>query len=551
MTDQNDTRASAASSDSQNGTTEHSAPKAVYWCRKCGVPLISQTCDICGGTGRYCGVDLKPVFSEERSLFERFLRCSEVLPAEGRLPKELYINRGRVVWQGKRLFEFRVVAGEIVLKRGFSLSQDDYGCGNDDFVYRAVEANRSALAELEREALQFIDSALSEFQQAEPVVAFSGGKDSAVTAYLVSQVARPVLFFSDTTIEYPETYEYISSFAELFGLELVREEPDADFLTMCEQLGPPSRILRWCCSVFKGTLLSRFLNRLDHEVINFDGIRRRESNRRSKYERATKNPKVVKQITFRPIIDWASLEVWLYHFWRDLPLNPLYFKGFARVGCYACPNNTEYDDLLTSEYYPRLWFQWQERLIGFFDREYASEYDEVDQGQWLREGLWKKRMPHRSTEYSTVSRPCLEESGLSYEMSKPVDDQIVQFLKPLGKVQLFTVGNDKVGFSLTRPDWYHISSILNDNRLTTTFLNGKGYQSKLLIERQLRKWLNCVGCGACAGTCPVGTISIRAGSFQVADNLCTRCQECVRSNFTRQGCVALSYKNDSVRIREE
>lgn len=551
MTDQNDTRASAAISDSQNGATEHSAPKAVYWCRKCDVPLISRTCDICGSTGRYCGVDLKPVFPEERSLFERFLRCSKILPAEGRLPKELYINRGRVVWQGKRLFEFRVTAGEIVLKRGFSLSPDDYGCGNDDFVHRAVEANKSALAELEREALQFIDSALSEFQEAEPIVAFSGGKDSAVTAYLVLQVARPVLFFSNTTIEYPETYEYISSFAEFFSLELVREEPDADFLTMCEQLGPPSRILRWCCSVFKGTLLSRFLNRLDHEVINFDGIRRRESNRRSKYERVTKNPKVVKQITFRPIIDWTSLEVWLYNFWRDLPLNPLYFRGFARVGCYACPNNTEYDDLLTSEYYPKLWSQWQERLTGFFDREYASEYDEVDQEQWLKEGLWKKRMPHRSTEYSTVSRPCLEESGLSYEMSKPVDDQIVQFLKPLGKVQLFKMGNDKVGFSLTRADWYQISSILNDNRLTTTFLNGKGYQSKLLIERQLRKWLNCVGCGACAGTCPVGAISVQAGSFQIADNLCTRCQECVRSNFTRQGCVVLSYKNDSVRIREE
>jgi len=550
MTDQNDTRSAPALSDSQSGVTERSAPKAVYWCRNCSVPLISPTCDICGSTGKYCGVDLKPVFPEERSLLERFLRRSGVLSAEGRLPKELYINRGRVVWRGKRLFEFRVTAGEIVLKCEFSLSPDDYGCGSDDFVHRAVEANESALAELEKEALQFVNNALTEFLEAEPIVAFSGGKDSAVTAYLVSQVTRPVLFFSNTTIEYPETYEYISSFAESFGLELVREEPNTDFLTMCEQLGPPSRILRWCCSVFKGTLLSRFLNRLDHEAINFDGIRRRESNRRSKYERVTKNPKVVKQVTFRPIIDWTSLEVWLYNFWRDLPLNPLYFRGFGRVGCYSCPNNTEYDDFLTNEHYPELWTQWQERLARFFDREYANEYGNVHREQWLREGLWKKRMPHRNTEYSTVSRPCLEHSGLSYEMSKLVDEQLVQFLKPLGEVRLLELGNE-VGLSLIQTDWYQISGVLNDNRLTATFLNGRGYQSKLLIERQLKKWLNCVGCGACAGTCPVGAISIQAGSFQIADNLCTKCQECVRSNFTRQGCVALSYKSNSLRIRKE
>ncbi len=549
-TDQNSRRVASALSDSQSGAIEHPVPRAVYWCRNCDVPLISRRCDICGSTGRYCGVDLKPVFPEERLLFERFLRCSGVLPAEGRLPKELYIHRGRVVWRGKRLFEFKVVAGEMVLKSDFSLSPEDYGWGNDDFVHRAVEANKSALTELEKEAIQFINNALIEFPGTEPIVAFSGGKDSAVTAYLVSRVACPVLFFSNTTIEYPDTYEYISSFAESFGLKLVREEPDTDFLTMCERLGPPSRILRWCCSVFKGTLLSRFLNRLDYEAINFDGIRRRESNRRSKYDRSTRNPKAVKQITFRPIINWTSLEVWLYNFWHDLPLNPLYFKGFGRVGCYPCPNNTEYDDFLTNECYPELWTQWQERLAEFFDQKYAHNYDEAHRDQWLREGLWKKRMPHRDTEYSTVSRPCLEQSGLSYKMSKPIDDQLIQFLRPLGEVRLLQLGNE-IDLSLTRTGWYQITGTLNDNHLTVIFLNGRGHQSKLLIERQLRKWLNCIGCGACVGTCPAGAISIQAGSFQIADNLCTRCQKCVRSNFTRQGCVALSYKSNSVRIREE
>lgn len=550
MTDQDGKRIALAVSDSQDMATEHPAPKVVYWCRTCDVPLISPTCDTCGGTGKRCGADLKPVFPEERLLFERLLRCCGVLPAEGELPRELYVHRGRVVWRGKKLFEFRVAAGEFALKSEFSLSPNDYSWGSNDFVHRAVEANKSALIKLEEEAIRFIKGALSEFPGTEPIVAFSGGKDSAATAYLVSQVVRPLLFFSDTTMEYPDTYEYISCFAESFGLKLVREEPDTDFLAMCERLDPPSRILRWCCSVFKGSLLSRFLNRLDYEAINFDGIRRRESNRRSQYDRSIRNPKVVKQITFRPIIDWTSLEVWLYNYWRDLPINPLYYKGFCRVGCYPCPNNTDYDDYLTNEYYPELWVPWQERLAAFFDQRYAPSYDRTHRDAWIKEGLWKKRMPHRNTEYSSVSRSCLEQKGLLYEMPKPIDDQLAQFLKPLGDMRLLQMG-DGIVLSLVQPDWYQINGTLHDNCLSVTFLNGKGFRSKLLIQRQLRKWLNCAGCGACSGTCPNGAITIRAGLLQVADELCTKCQQCIESNFTKQGCVALSYKTHSVRIKEE
>jgi len=549
MSPQQDEPALSAFDDSHNELQERPAPKAIYWCQECDVPLIAPTCDICGNMGRYCGADLKPVFPEERHMFERLLIRSGALPPEGRLPKELYVHRGRVIWRGMKLFEFGWKAGEPALKGVFSLSPTEYGCGSDNFVHRSVESNRRALAELEAEAILFIKNGLSKFPTAEPVVAFSGGKDSAATAYLVSQVVRPTLFFSNTTMEYPDTYEYIVRFAESYGLELVKEEPDADFLTMCERLDPPSRILRWCCSVFKGAMLSRFLNRLDHEVINFDGIRRRESNRRSLYERLARNPKAIKQITFRPIIDWASLEVWLYNYWRDLPMNPLYSKGFGRVGCYPCPNNTDYDDYLTSEYYPELWLPWQERLTQFFRQTYAYSYDQAHREKWLKDGLWKKRMPHRSTEYSTVSRPCLEQNGLFYEMAKPLDDQLVQFLKPLGEVRVLQVGNELV-LSLVRPDWYQITGTLRGNGLSVTFLNGKGFKSKLLVERQLRKWLNCASCGACAGTCPNGAINIQANLLQVASDLCTQCRQCVDSNFTRQGCVALSYKTHSIRVRE-
>lgn len=522
----------------------------IYWCPTCNVPLLSPVCGICGRAGKYCSADLKPVFPEERLLFERLLRTSGELPPGGNLPKELYIHRGRVIWQGRRLFEFRVKGGKFVLKSRLALSPRDFEPGCDSFIQRAIEANQTVLMELESEATEFIRMALNEFPDAKPIVAFSGGKDSAATAHLVSQVVHPTLFFSNTTMEYPETCDYISSFAESFGWELRTEEPDTDFFTMCEQLDPPSRILRWCCSVFKGSLLSRFLNGLEYPAVNFDGIRRWESNRRRQYDRATYNPKVVKQVTFRPIIDWTSLDVWLYNFWHSLPVNPLYLKGFARVGCYPCPNNTEFEDFLTAEYYPDLWAAWQQRLLRFFEESYSSSYQQGDRDAWLLEGLWKKRMPHRETEYSTVSRSCLEQKGLLFELSKPLDNRLVQFFRPLGEVRLFEAGS-QTALSLSRTDWYQVSGVLNSNDLTAVFLNGKGYRSKVLIQHQLRKWLNCVQCGACTGACPNGAIRIREGSLEIASELCTQCQKCIENRFTKQGCVALSYKTHSVRIRED
>ena len=52
-------------------------PYEVYWCSDCNIPIIksandneSNVCPICGHEIKYLTTDLRPVFPEERLLFE-------------------------------------------------------------------------------------------------------------------------------------------------------------------------------------------------------------------------------------------------------------------------------------------------------------------------------------------------------------------------------------------------------------------------------------------------------------------------------------------------
>lgn len=64
-----------------------------------------------------------------------------------------------------------------------------------------------------------------------------------------------------------------------------------------------------------------------------------------------------------PIYKWTDSEIWEYIEDRKLKYNPLYDKGFKRVGCIGCPlaGKTQIREL---EMYPK----YKENYIKAFDR---------------------------------------------------------------------------------------------------------------------------------------------------------------------------------------
>ena len=68
---------------------------------------------------------------------------------------------------------------------------------------------------------------------------------------------------------------------------------------------------------------------------------------RSKYERESDSPKITKQRIVSPIIDWMDFDIWLYILTSGIDFNDAYRLGYARVGCWCCPNNSGWSEFLS------------------------------------------------------------------------------------------------------------------------------------------------------------------------------------------------------------
>ena len=199
------------------------------------------------------------------------------------------------------------------------------------------------------------------------VCTYSGGKDSDVMLELFRRSGVPFeVHNSHTTADAPQTVRHIRkvfSVLELEGIKCEIEMPTymGDRTSMWklipQKLMPPTRIVRYCCSVLKETgCKNRYIStgvrwaesssrktRGEFEKIgdkkieaeNFSEVMLMNDNdaRRRMTELCIMKHKMV----VNPIIDWTDSDIWNYLLSEHIQYNQLYDLGYERVGCIGCP----------------------------------------------------------------------------------------------------------------------------------------------------------------------------------------------------------------------
>ena len=227
-----------------------------------------------------------------------------------------------------------------------------------------VEANRDMLEIIEQTTVKKILAVYNKFKNKLDCfhVAFSGGKDSCVLLDLVKKTLPKgsfVVVFGDTGMEFPDTYDVIEKTRQMCN------EEDIDFHTAeshlkpaesWELFGPPSRTLRWCCSVHKSapqTLkLREVTGKNDYSGLAYVGVRAHESINRSEYDYFNEGKKIKGQFSHNSILEWTSAEVWLYIYANNVMINEAYKKGNSRAGCLLCPMTVNKPDYIKYKAYP-------------------------------------------------------------------------------------------------------------------------------------------------------------------------------------------------------
>lgn len=373
-------------------------PVEIYWCSHCRTPIIQVAkqadkgiCPLCKSKTKYMTADLRPVFPQERLLLEILL---EKKPHEFR-EKSVWASDSRYYIDGKSISisskTFQDADADAIAE---ILKVEEPNNTYDFFnshIATFIEANKNRLHYLIDEAHRFVKHAASKFDEEHIVVSFSGGKDSTVTADVVTKaLSNPELthIFGNTTLEFPYTIQYAQRFNEAHEQCFwIAKNNEQDFYDVCEDIGPPARMMRWCCSMFKTGPITRIINKLyrDSRILTFYGIRKSESVSRSKYNRIeddAESVKIQQQTVASPIFFWKDLDIWLYILAEEIDFNDAYRLGYDRVGCWCCPNNNQRAQFLSRIYMPEQSKKWRDFLISFAEKIGKPDGDDYVEPQY-------------------------------------------------------------------------------------------------------------------------------------------------------------------------
>lgn len=491
----------------------------IYWDEETGGILLTDSNE--NGIKR----EIRPVFYEELDLlgFDEYWdypRVKEPLlwAASGRK----YYYRGELVAEAK--------GGGLFSRPQLHIHERDLGLQPVD-LGSTLAKNRQILQGVAQKSLGFICDAYKKYEKQTDIVtvAFSGGKDSLVLLDLVQRALEPdrfVVVFGDTDMEIKATYQAIERAKEKWhhlNFHIARSHKGAE--TTWHEMGPPSRIHRWCCSVHKSAptllLLRELTGKPSVKALIFDGVRREESPSRSNYRAITEGAKHRTQINASPIIDWNAGEVFLYLFSRGLMLNDAYRYGIVRVGCAVCPMASDWRDMITNLVYSENTWPFITQL-----RSYARLANNSSEGidDYLEKGAWRGRAGGR---YLAVggNKVFEEQIGDDIEFSlRQPQENWQEWAKTLGG-QILTGRNkgfiDRGGvsypYTITRSEksWVvRINGLAKTDRYTLSAFRAVAIKTAF-----------CCHCQSCEVECPTGALSVK--ERVKIDEICTACGACL------------------------
>jgi phosphoadenosine phosphosulfate reductase len=551
--------------DTCGNVTEQDIPIEIYWCSDCKVPVIKlanaidkTVCPLCGLKTTYLCVDLRPVFPEERLLYE-ILTAN---PLEY-INQPIWVSDNRYYIDGKSKmlpisFFGKVDIDDAIKKLDTYQNKNSYYSFNEQ-IGRFVLANKERLEYLKNEAASFIHTSIQDFPQECIVISFSGGKDSTVVADLVVRsLSNPCLvhIFGDTTLEFPLTIEYVKRFRanNPKAIFKIAKNKEQDFYSVCNDIGPPARMMRWCCSMFKTGPIAKVLNNLypDTNILTFYGIRKCESVTRSKYKRtedSAESIKIRKQTVASPIFLWRDIDVWLYILSEGIDFNDAYRLGYDRVGCWCCPNNNARGHFLSMIYMPEQSKKWRTFLIDF-----AKRIGKNDAEVYVDTGKWKARQGGYGVESANdikikYTNCTTEENSKIYRLNKPISSNFFELFIPFGKVSkelgrklinevIVLDINTNVPILSIQPfkkEGYEYSIKIK----TMNVKDHEGLQR--MVSYQIRKYNACRKCLKCRSLCMNGAISINNDIYSIDEEKCIRCKMCITSKYLDKGCLMNKY----------
>jgi len=546
--------------------TVEDLPVEIYWCSECKIPVIHTinqadkgVCPICGHKTKYMSADLRPVFPEERLLLELLLDKEP----NTYLKKSVWSANSRYYVDGKSISISSNVfqtadADDLIEKLEQNREKNSYEYF-EEIIRRFTVANKDRLNYLKTEAFNFVQETAKRFDEENIVVSFSGGKDSTVTADVaVKALSNPSLvhIFGNTTLEFPSTVEYAKRFRDSHphAIFQIAKNEEQVFLDVCEDIGPPARMMRWCCSMFKTGPITRIINSLyrNQQILTFYGIRKSESVSRSKYNRvedSAESVKIQQQTVASPIFFWKDIDIWLYILSERIDFNDAYRLGYDRVGCWCCPNNNHRAQFLSRIYMPEQSKRWRDFLI-----EFAVKIGKPDPEVYVDSGKWKARQGGNGLESANdvkirFTNCTTEDHAKIYRLIRPFDDELVGMFVPFGRVApelgkkiLHEVIILDVRTNVPILSIQPFSQDDYDYAVKVKTMNVADHDDlQRMVGYQIRKFNACRKCLKCESLCRSGAISIVGDSYYIDPAKCVHCKMCMTAKYLDGGCTMDKY----------